>query len=51
MSRRELREHIFRLLFRAQFHTAQEMEEQIDFYVEALHEPDQADVGLYPSEN
>lgn len=44
MSRRELREHIFRLLFRAQFHTAQEMEEQIDFYVEALHEPDQADV-------
>ncbi len=44
MSRRELREHIFRLLFRAQFHTAQEMEEQIDFYVEALAEPDQADV-------
>lgn len=44
MSRRELREHIFRLLFRAQFHAAQEMEEQIDFYVEALHEPDQADV-------
>ncbi|MDR2547651.1 MAG: transcription antitermination factor NusB [Lachnospiraceae bacterium] len=32
MSRREIREHIFLLLFRADFFAAAEMAEQVDFY-------------------
>lgn len=36
MGRRELREHIFRLLFRAEFHSPEEMAEQEDFYLEYL---------------
>ncbi|MGN1085041.1 MAG: transcription antitermination factor NusB [Lachnospiraceae bacterium] len=32
MTRRELREHTFMLLFRRDFHDAEEMEEQISFY-------------------
>lgn len=36
MGRRELREHIFRLLFRREFHNAEEMTEQEDFYLEYL---------------
>ena len=31
MGRRELREHIFRLLFRREFHNAEEMAEQENF--------------------
>ena len=38
MSRRELREHIFRLLFRTEFHSEAEMTEQEDFYLEDLGE-------------
>lgn len=36
MTRRELREHIFRLLFRAEFHPPEMMPEQIRLYVEYL---------------
>lgn len=36
MGRRELREHIFRLLFRAEFHPAEEMSEQETFYLDYL---------------
>jgi len=36
MTRRELREHIFRLLFRAEFHPPDMMPEQIRLYVEHL---------------
>ena len=36
MGRRELREHIFRLLFRREFHNAEEMAEQENFYLEYL---------------
>lgn len=38
MGRRELREHIFRLLFRAEFHPAEEMAEQEMFYLESIEE-------------
>ncbi len=38
MSRRELREHIFRLLFRTEFHSAAEMTEQENFYLGDLGE-------------
>ena len=33
MGRRELREHIFRLLFRVEFHPDEEMDEQIALYM------------------
>lgn len=36
MSRRELREHIFRLIFRMDFHPEAEMSEQEDLYLENL---------------
>lgn len=36
MGRRELREHIFRLLFRVEFHSEAEMTEQEGFYLEDL---------------
>ncbi len=49
MSRREIREHLFRMLFRKDFHELTEMNEQIDFYLEALEEP-QADEVEYIKE-
>lgn len=36
MSRREMREHIFRLLFMGQFHSEEEMTEQLPLYFEEL---------------
>lgn len=38
MSRTELREHIFRMLFRVEFNNAEEMKEQEQFYFEELEE-------------
>jgi len=38
MSRTELREHIFRMLFRVEFNSAEEMKEQEQFYFEELEE-------------
>lgn len=40
MGRRELREHIFRLLFRRDFFSAEEMPEQEELYLGYLAEPD-----------
>lgn len=37
MSRREIREHIFKLLFLAEFHDGEELEEQVRLYL-AQHE-------------
>ncbi len=36
MKRRELREHIFRLLFRIEFNEAEDMPEQVAFYMEDI---------------
>lgn len=36
MTRRELREHTFLLLFRKDFHNAEEMEEQLTLYFEGI---------------
>ena len=44
MNRTELREHIFRMLFRVEFHPADEYEEQMAFYIDALAEPSEKDV-------
>ena len=38
MGRREWREHIFRLLFRIEFHKEEEMQEQIALYFDSLEE-------------
>lgn len=38
MSRTELREHIFRMLFRVEFNNVEEMKEQEQFYFEELEE-------------
>ncbi len=44
MSRRELREHIFRMLFRREFFgTAEEFEEQVALYLEELSPLEEAD--------
>lgn len=38
MKRREQREHIFKLLFRVEFNAKEEMEEQVDMFVEDMEE-------------
>lgn len=43
MGRRELREHIFRLLFRVEFHPDGEMDEQIALYMEHLQTAEEKD--------
>ncbi len=43
MGRRELREHIFRLLFRVEFHPDEEMDEQIALYMEHLQTAEEKD--------
>lgn len=43
MSRRELREQIFKLLFRTEFNSREEMQEQVGFFFE--EEENQADVS------
>lgn len=44
MSRREIREHLFRMLFRKDFHEDTELNEQIDLYFESLEEPKEKDL-------
>lgn len=39
MSRRELREHIFILLFRVEFNSLEEMPEQVELYFENMEQP------------
>ncbi len=36
MTRREIREHLFKMLFRKEFHDASEIKEQMEFYFESL---------------
>ena len=43
MKRRELREHIFELLFRIEFNSSQEMPEQIRLFFEGLEELEEQD--------
>lgn len=50
MSRRELREQIFKLLFRIEFNTSEEMPEQLKYFLEdeelALSELDRAEIHV-----
>lgn len=43
MRRRELREHVFKLLFMMQFHSGEEMQKQLALYFEELEELDEKD--------
>ncbi len=39
MTRREIREHVFLMLFRKDFHEAEELKEQIELYIGELEKP------------
>jgi len=41
MSRREIREQIFKVLFRAEFYTREELEEQLELSVEEIQAPEE----------
>ena len=43
MTRRALREQVFLMLFRVEFHDAEEMNEQIELYKEQLEECSEKD--------
>lgn len=45
MGRRQMREHIFTLLFRRDFHNQEEMQEQIPLYVESVEELSETDTA------
>ncbi|MFV0344161.1 MAG: transcription antitermination factor NusB [Anaerocolumna sp.] len=47
MSRREIREHLFRMLFRKDFHEETEMNEQISMYFESLEEVHTEEEDMY----
>ncbi len=44
MKRSELREHLFLMLFRKDFHEMDELKEQAQFYLETLEEPKEKDM-------
>ena len=44
MKRRELRDHIFKLVFGREFHTADDMKEQTELYLEQLKEAKEKDL-------
>lgn len=45
MSRRELREHLFLMLFRRDFYETEELKEQMEFYLEQLEKPLEKDLA------
>lgn len=46
MKRREIREHIFRMLFCKDFHDESELKEQIDYYFESIVDPTQEELRI-----
>ena len=45
MTRRQLRENVFRILFRADFHEAENLQEQLDLYIDDLEEMQESDIS------
>ncbi len=45
MTRREIREHIFLMLFRKDFHEASELNEQVELYMAQLEQPTVEEYG------
>lgn len=50
MSRREIREHLFRMLFRRDFHPEEEMNEQVLLYLESLEDVHSEEEDAYLKE-
>ena len=50
MSRRELREQIFKMLFRIEFHEGMEMEEQMQLFLEEEEEIEEEEISKEDSE-
>ncbi len=50
LSRREIRDCIFRLLFRVEFHQSGEMEEQKELFLEDMAEDESESAGDFPRE-
>lgn len=44
MTRREIREHLFRMMFRKDFYDETELNEQINYYFDSLEEPKEKDL-------
>lgn len=38
MTRRQARDHLFRMLFRKEFHKGDELDKQVDFYLESMED-------------
>ena len=49
MTRREIREHIFLMLFRKDFHEANELDEQMELYLSQLEKPSIEDYAYLTS--
>lgn len=45
MTRRELREHLFKMLYRKDFHESSELNEQVGFYVEDIENTKESDIA------
>ena len=45
MTRSELREHLFRMLFRVEFHSPEEYDEQMKLYTSALADPSEKELS------
>lgn len=45
MTRREIREHVFLMLFRKDFHEANELNEQMELYISELEKPSLEEYG------
>ena len=50
MTRREIRENIFKLVFCGEFHTSDELQGQVDAYFEALPEATEEERAIYDAE-
>ena len=45
MTRREIREHLFKMLYRKDFHESSELSEQIGFYMEDIENTKESDIA------
>lgn len=45
MTRREIREHLFKMLYRKDFHESSEFDEQVGFYIEEMEASNESDLA------
>lgn len=51
MTRSKIRENVFKMLFRAEFHDADDMKEQLDLFEEELENPSESELGYINSKS